>query len=82
MPLRQLITFTTAMPEIVVIVTNQIGDVYLNGQFLVAEVDTEANECPQCYGLMSYSEAYSRAQQAVEEIRIIASAVAPDGFEF
>ena len=79
---RQLITFTTLIPEIVVIMTNQIGDVYLNGQFLVAEIDTDTNECPTCYGLMPYAEAYKTAQQACEQIRHIATAIAPDDLPY
>lgn len=77
---KQQYVFKTLIPEIDVIVSNQIGDVFLNGQFMVAEVDTEANECPQCYGLMPLDEALKRAKQTVEEIRIIASATIPDDF--
>lgn len=75
---KQQYVFKTLLPEIDVIVTNQVGDVYLNGQFLVAEIDTEANECPQYYGLMPLKEAMQRAHQSVEEIRIIATAAIPD----
>lgn len=79
---HQQYIFKTALPSIDVIVTNVIGGVYLNGQFLVAEIDSEAHECPQCYGLMPLIQALSQANQAVEEIRILASATVPDDSGF
>lgn len=76
--LRQLVTFTTAIPEIVVVMTNQIGDELLNGQFLVCEIDTSTGECTECHGIMAYSQAYDRCRRSVEEIRILSTALSPD----
>lgn len=76
-------TYKTQLPEIDVIVTNQVDIIPLNGQYFVFEVDTVARECPDHYGPYSTLEsALERAAQSVEEIRIIATATVPDELEF